>query len=1041
MVDSLDNPLFRFKMPLLDGPVASTGLSDPKTMSDYLDKQTTTYTEAYFPYDPRAKEGAQFTSPWSSSKTSLLDGRSSTSHLSGMEGKQHMFFRQNGNSSKEGAPGLSPLHAAPVKQGFTLYSKSPGVSSSTAAASVAVGPPIGGDDDSTPQSGNPVYLAVPKPVYGHSPCCGEMCCMSGRYCVESGFARVPHPVYKHNWMQSDAQYSESTKVQKKAEEALLHHRGLQFDAGAERLKRMEACSPGRVRPLPSIINPNYSGYPCMFFSSFGEQSQQTPPRAYPNLFPSHHAYEHMTSEVYQEHSPMTKYGPVTQRPVFYYSQADVEVENRSQGKNNGIKPGEDSPVAVKHTLPSPQEHFLVPRSLHGEAPLPHFQHGALLQGFGYPCYGGPRFNVGVRQSMQPPPVVQSNNMHFAATNLCPDYRIASATSLHKDGTRLAVGRSGPNSSFFHVDQSNPPRCSNQLFVPTPGVAADSLFHPSGGMNRPGLQTPGLNVERFLSYSPSGGNVRCPKLPNIHPIPLGSLLQSSLHHYPDHISKAGHNQSKVQTNVCPVKTESKAKDNTSTLSGLKRSNSQSSPPVKVKEETDLAEDEPLKKWKKVEEMETTWVRNLTDSPPMPVIDNVFSLAHYQTHMQSSGVLYPGRTLHSVVQSENPAVQSEIQPLVGRDSKENWSGGRAQMPPEEIRKPQDIKVEKDESAQNSVDQQDCPPMAGRKDSEETAALSIESLLVIKKCDPEELEMKSLAVKTETSDKSNPDEEPMKASPQSNMEDACQQKPSGPSQPTETEPRVNFQNSLPCCLKLSTYNFVLPQAKCTSPSKAPEKPSVPPSNQDVPNLDVHLRVRKHFYELHHSLYKSISKSVFATSEQELRTLLSHLELTEMAYPSSKIKNMSSLLGARLRELWFNEDVKSVFHELVKRLQEYTVQERCPFPHVMRTSAVFLPMLVLKELLFPMVQSSFIDQVLQEHKVVLRPTTLSEEKILLQLHKRACSSRLRKLMSLKHLPDIYADLVNILYYTCISKHLGKCTIHALPNEPKLLEVFFDPN
>lgn len=1040
MVDSLLNPLFQIKMPLHDGLVAPAALSNPQTMSNYLEKQTQHYTEAYFHYDPRAKEGSQFTPPWNSSKTSLLDGRGSTSHLSSMEGKQHMFFRQNSNSSKEGAP---MLHAAPVKQGFTLYTKSPGVSSSTTTVpSVAVSKARSAENDSTPQPGSPVYLAVPKPVYGHSPCCGELCCVRGRYSVESGYARIPHTVYKHNWMQSDAEYGESAEVQKKAQEALLQRRGLQFDAGVERMKRMETCSPGRVRPLPPVINPSYSRYPCTFFGSFGEQSQQPPPRAYPNLFPSHHAYEHMTSEVYQEPSPMTKYGHVTQRPVFYYSQADVEVENRSQCKNNGIKPGEDGPVAVKHALPSPQEHFLLPRSLHSEATLPHFQHGALLQGFAYPCYGGPRLNVGVRQCVQPPTVVHPNNLHFSPTNLCPDYHLASATSLHKDSGSLGDSRSGANSSFFRVEQSNPPRCSNQPFVTTSGVTVNRLFQPPSSLNRPGLQTPGLTVERFLSYSPSGGQVRCPKLPSIHPISLVSQLQPSPHHYLDQSNKAPHDQSNVQMNI---KTESKPNDTTSCLSSLKRSNSQSSPPIKVKEETDLIEDEPLKKRKKMEEMETTSVRNATKSPPMPVIDTVFSLAPYQAHIQSSGGLHPGRILHSAVLLENPAVQmrplvrderssqNANQPLVCRDSKEDRVDSPAQKPLEEIRKPRDIKVEKEDFAENSDEHQGGPPTASGQHSEETAATSIDSLVVIKKCDPEELEMKPLVDNAEMSDKSTPDEGPMRASPQSSVEDAHQQKPKVPSE-FPTENRANYQNGL-LCLKLASYNIVVPRAQ------APDTPPVPPTTQDVPNLDVHLRVRKHFYELHHSLYKLISKSVFATSEQELRTLLSELNLAEIAYPSSKIKNMPSLLGVKPRELWFNDEVKSVFKELLKRLQEYTAQARCPFPHVMRTSTVFLPMLVLKELLFPMVQSSFIDQVLQEHKVELRPTTLSEEKILLQLHKRACSSRLRKLMSLKHLPDIYADLINILYYTCISKHLGKCVIQRrcrmLLNELKPLEVY----
>ncbi|KAG7276267.1 hypothetical protein CRUP_018649 [Coryphaenoides rupestris] len=80
----------------------------------------------------------------------------------------------------------------------------------------------------------------------------------------------------------------------------------------------------------------------------------------------------------------------------------------------------------------------------------------------------------------------------------------------------------------------------------------------------------------------------------------------------------------------------------------------------------------------------------------------------------------------------------------------------------------------------------------------------------------------------------------------------------------------------------------------------------------------------------------------------------------------------------------------------------------------------MVVKKLLFPQVQGSHIDQVLQEHKVELRPTTLSEEKHLTQLHKQAFSSKLRRLMSLKHLPDIYTDVLNLFHHACVSKRLG---------------------
>lgn len=183
----------------------------------------------------------------------------------------------------------------------------------------------------------------------------------------------------------------------------------------------------------------------------------------------------------------------------------------------------------------------------------------------------------------------------------------------------------------------------------------------------------------------------------------------------------------------------------------------------------------------------------------------------------------------------------------------------------------------------------------------------------------------------------------------------------------------------------------------------------------------VRKHFFQLHFSLHKLINKSVVASSEEALRTWLSQLDLAEAPPPNAKLQRLTCLLGVTARVRWFNEEIRLTLRDLLQRLTEYIVQDRCPFPHVIRAGAVFLPMLVIKEQLFPMVQSNYIDQVLQEHRIELRPATLSEEKILIQLHKRACSSRLRRLMSLKHLPDIYADLTNVLYYCCVTKYLGR--------------------
>lgn len=243
-----------------------------------------------------------------------------------------------------------------------------------------------------------------------------------------------------------------------------------------------------------------------------------------------------------------------------------------------------------------------------------------------------------------------------------------------------------------------------------------------------------------------------------------------------------------------------------------------------------------------------------------------------------------------------------------------------------------------------------------------------------------------------------------------------PPAPSAPPHPDGKINFLNIPPQCLKLSTYNIILPETNLPrtvqiSANKSPAQSPV------LPSIPLRVPVRKHFFELHQSLVKLISKSVAALSEETLRSWLSRMDLNHLA--SSKSQKVGCLFGEKGRDACLNEEMKSSLEQVVQRLNEYTAQEHCPFPFVVRTGAIFLPMLVVKEVLFPSVHGALIDQVLQEHRVELRPTTLSEEKTLIQMHKRACSSRLRRLMSLKHLPDVYADVVNLLYYTYVCKQL----------------------
>ncbi|KAM7414638.1 hypothetical protein PAMA_019451 [Pampus argenteus] len=1063
------DPVFRSKMPLFDGAIASTGLSKPKNMPGFLGKQALQYSGAYFTYDPRAKDGAGFTPDWNNSKNSLLDDRSPVNQLSGMEGENHIIYRQDGNSAEIGHSHTSPMSHTPIKQGFTPYTKNREISSPT-AATVAVRKQKTAEN-SSPASENLVYLAIPKPVYGHNPCCNEVSCVIGqRYAVEHGSQRIQSTVYEHDWMQTDAHYSERPPIQRKVQDTLLQQRGVQFEHGAERLKRMtvETYSQSRARTLPAVIEPNYSSYPCTpthtHFGSLNEQSQhlQTPSRGYPSLYSSHPTYEHMTSELYRERSHMSKYGQLTQHPMFYYPQANVEVEKRTQCKDIGGKQREDVPVILKHTMSSPRDHYAVPQSLRSEIPLhlpstETMSNHSFIQGYDYPCYAVPRFNLNASQIRAPlkrqhaSPSWHFNRINVSSSGQHGDHPVASVAK-DKPDTSLHVDQSHTSSPFLLVDQTSPIRCVGQPGVSPPSIQMNRFFPSltSQHIDRPILAPAGLNMDRLLDCS-CEAQVMCPKQPKDHSVSPVSWLPQSPNHSSDRIPTAVTNGANVRKMIYSPAAATGNKHNgptsssaTSVLKGsLKRSVSHSSPPMKIKEEhQDLYEVDLIKKRQKME-MENVQVRNQTNSPPMPVIDNVFSLAPYQPYLQASGVLFSGGVHPRTVQSSEhcevkpkPFIKEkrpdrDQQPVVRAASKNICPDTPTERPAVDLFETQNIKVEKidppdtDNSVESSVDQKDCSKITIKEEPEDTDLNDDGLMLVIKKCESDELENKpSLTDGNETSDESKPVEVTTQITTPSQGDTSTphdqvvspHSKPIVTSPPPET--KLNFKNIPRQCLKLSAYKIILPDMNsCAVPPQ--EKPPVEPTAEIIPKLELQMPVRKHFSELHHSLCKLVSKSVSASSEQTLRTWLSQLELTQPASPLTKVQKVSCLLGIKAREVWLNEEMKSALHKVLERLREYTAQERCPFPHVMRTGAVFVPMLVVKELLFSMVQGSFIDQVLQEHKVELRPTTLSEEKILIQLHKRACSSRLRKLMSLKHLPDIYADVLNLLYYTSVCKHL----------------------
>uniref|UniRef100_A0A8C4V351 Chromosome 15 open reading frame 39 n=1 Tax=Falco tinnunculus TaxID=100819 RepID=A0A8C4V351_FALTI len=126
--------------------------------------------------------------------------------------------------------------------------------------------------------------------------------------------------------------------------------------------------------------------------------------------------------------------------------------------------------------------------------------------------------------------------------------------------------------------------------------------------------------------------------------------------------------------------------------------------------------------------------------------------------------------------------------------------------------------------------------------------------------------------------------------------------------------------------------------------------------------------------------------------------------------------------KEIWLAfQDAATLLTNLLSQLETFMFARKCPFPHVVRAGAVFIPIHVVKEKLFPKLPGASVDQVLQEHKVELRPTTLSEERHLRDLELKSCTSRMLKLLALKQLPEIYPDLLNLHWHNSIRQQLGR--------------------
>ncbi|XP_042741763.1 uncharacterized protein C15orf39 homolog isoform X2 [Lagopus leucura] len=241
----------------------------------------------------------------------------------------------------------------------------------------------------------------------------------------------------------------------------------------------------------------------------------------------------------------------------------------------------------------------------------------------------------------------------------------------------------------------------------------------------------------------------------------------------------------------------------------------------------------------------------------------------------------------------------------------------------------------------------------------------------------------------------------------------------------------SSLPHAWQGSPITSV-PQQPCHNTKPVDTSPALPQA--PLPASPCHIPaqpcvVNQGFSALHMSLCSIISCSVSASSPELLRDWLRRTEpgdtLAETPRSLPKAKNGSKLPEPQKppkgKEIWLAfRNAAALLSKLLAQLEAFTFTRKCPFPYVLRAGAIFIPIHVVKEKLFPELPGASVDQVLQKHKVELRPTTLSEEKLLRELELKGCTSRMLKLLALKQLPEIYPDLLNLLWHHSIQQQLG---------------------
>lgn len=391
-----------------------------------------------------------------------------------------------------------------------------------------------------------------------------------------------------------------------------------------------------------------------------------------------------------------------------------------------------------------------------------------------------------------------------------------------------------------------------------------------------------------------------------------------------------------------------------------------------------------------------------SPPMPIIDNVFSLAPYRDYLDVQAPEDTAEPDPAPAPSESPAKDCGG-PLPARDAP---SKARCSLREE---------VALDLSVKKPVAEAPVRVPSPAVCAKPTAALDLPDL---EKLVTEAPGLPGVPATTEATPRTNfhssvafmfrkfkilrPAPLPAAAAPSAPTPAPASAQPV----PTPTSVPLGLQ-ILTQPLPVACFNLALPSPPAVamaSPAPAPSPSPAPaqaPTQASTPvTAD---SPEQHFTGLHASLCDAISGSVAHSPPEKLR------EWLETAGPWG-------------RAAWQDcQAVQGLLGKLLSQLQSFVCTQQCPFPHVVRAGAIFVPIHLVKERLFPRLPPASVDHVLQEHRVELRPTTLSEERALRERALHGCTSRMLKLLALRQLPDIYPDLLGLQWRDCVRRQLGE--------------------